>query len=83
MTPKPSEVAGREMTLKDCPFCGDQGFLKSYPPRPGTAGERWYIECRSDFNCGASTMVKDSESQAIAAWNKRAALEVKADAGGK
>jgi Lar family restriction alleviation protein len=51
--------------LLPCPFCGGDAqtdFIE---------GESYLIEC---YACRAETGIKDSEEDAIAAWNRRAAL---------
>lgn len=48
--------------LKPCPFCGGEAqtdFIE---------GESYLIEC---YVCRAETGIKDSEAEAIAAWNRR------------
>lgn len=51
--------------LLNCPFCGGDAqtdFIE---------GESYLIEC---YACRAETGIKDSEEDAISAWNRRAAL---------
>lgn len=54
--------------LKDCPFCGTDA-----PDWCDTSGGDWhYIQCR---NCeGATGGYHKSREDAIAAWNRRAAV---------
>lgn len=55
----------KKTTLLSCPFCGlDEAFLTDTMP----AGAYW-IECA---HCGAETQGSERQSEAIAAWNRRA-----------
>jgi Lar family restriction alleviation protein len=56
-------------TLKPCPFCGGlQLVMMPYEP--------YYQEC---LDCGASGPWGKSPEEAVALWNKRAAVEVTND----
>lgn len=57
-------------TLLPCPFCGGAARVRDYSDRR----PRFYVECESDEDCGASQTQASSEDAAIRAWNRRAAL---------
>ena len=65
--------------LKPCPFCGGEA-MDFHRMNTGAAID-WcgpvdhWVGCTG--GCGASTCMHDTEAEAIAAWNARAALEVK------
>lgn len=54
--------------LLQCPFCGSLAELYGYD----TAIDAWAIQCTNP-GCEATVRSKDSESQAVAAWNRRVA----------
>lgn len=61
MTPTPAPK-GQDIELAPCPFCGGEAqtdFIE---------GESYLIEC---YACRAETGIKDSEDEAIEAWNRR------------
>lgn len=49
--------------LKDCPHCGGRAYLYTIP-----SINHHFVECK---DCGASTMMHDTDEQAEDAWNKR------------
>lgn len=59
--------------LKPCPFCGGESWAINSPVSPSIA-----IMCRS---CGATGGLRDTEAEAIAAWNTRTAASQASDAG--
>ena len=50
--------------IKDCPFCGDQGFLRE-------GHGKYLVECRNEYTCTASIAYQKSEEEAIRIWNNR------------
>lgn len=61
-----SKMTDIEVTLKPCPFCGEQPSGHGH----GFVGYHYGIV---DCECGAAVQVSGSEQDAIAAWNTRAA----------
>ena len=64
--------------LKPCPFCGEsvrddeqELCLDSFLQMSEKAGPLFYLEC---FGCGIETRWFPTEAEAIAAWNRRAAV---------
>ena len=55
--------AEHKKELKHCPFCG--GEL----PKTIEYGDGWYVRC---CECNAETDTKETEEEAIEAWNMRA-----------
>jgi len=55
--------------LKPCPFCGGEGHIKfdDEPCYHGSSG-LYFVSCEI---CHAESSKKNSEGEAIAAWNKR------------
>lgn len=53
--------------LLPCPFCGGQAFLKWFGTKEN-GDETYYVECK---DCEIATVVS-LETEAIAAWNRRA-----------
>ena len=63
-TPPPSPI---EEALKACPFCGSREV-----DMDKLDGSRyWRVMCGTSFRCGNGPW-RDSKTQAIAAWNRRA-----------
>lgn len=56
--------------LKPCPFCGGEGRIntRTFSDADADVGNS-YIEC---IECGVETPWRLTESEAIAAWNRRA-----------
>lgn len=60
------EYNGEE--IKDCPFCDNSWGA----PQPEISdGKRFSFGCMNP-HCGASAGWRDTESEALASWNKRA-----------
>lgn len=59
-----ADMTEKTQKLKPCPFCGGEAHLV-YTIGRGL----WMAECGE---CEIETPIKDSESDAIAAWNRRA-----------
>ena len=55
-----------DATLKPCPFCG--GAEQEVFGVRTLGGWKWDIKCKS---CGNQFVKKESESEVIAAWNRR------------
>ena len=65
--------------LKSCPFCGSEAELSRTHPNPafdwgGRYGTTvWEVYCsNTDCPCEAGTGWKNTEAEAIEAWNRRA-----------
>jgi len=59
--------------LKPCPFCG--GEARTWKYSHPTLGEYWRVACNSDLSDCCISGRADTEAEAIAAWNTRAAME--------
>lgn len=63
--------------LKPCPFCGRMAdvTVMSRTRRElylGTYHTQWYVMCDDAFDgCGAESGYKQTEAEAIDAWNRR------------
>jgi len=66
MDERSERMSKDKQELKVCPFCGGEASFTAI--RRGTPRNLLYIACG---DCLASTTVATSESQAIAAWNRR------------
>ena len=55
-----------DATLKPCPFC--EGAEQEVFGVRNLGGWKWDIKCKS---CGNQFVEKESESEVIAAWNRR------------
>lgn len=51
--------------LKPCPFCGNTRPFWDY------SGPTYWQVCCNEWGCQASTLLADSEAEAIARWNRR------------
>ena len=58
--------------LKPCPFCGGGARIWKGP-------DYFKVACAHQFDCAAQVGPYDTEAEAVAAWNRRAAPENKED----
>lgn len=70
--------------LKPCPFCGAEPLMQEHEPHTHSVGlglpdhpGSFTIECPTDGCCG---LIADAKTEAIAAWNRRAAPSVASSA---
>lgn len=64
-----SEQSGKAGELRACPFCGDEPVVTK------SSQEEWWVECDNCRDHTASVL-RESEAEAIAAWNRRAEVPV-------
>lgn len=57
-----------EVTLKSCPFCGENDLIIK-----GDENDSW-VYCRE---CGAETAMADSYAETVSSWNARREGETK------
>ena len=63
--------------LKPCPFCQSVDAVEF--GKIDNIGS-WIVECVAELDgCGAMSGLYESESEAIAAWNRRAAVDLSDD----
>jgi len=67
-------VVETEITLKSCPFCGSEAFLKSDHQMSGQY--HFWVKC-SNPKCGVSPSCSKTEKAATGAWNDRTPRQLK------
>lgn len=61
-----------EIELKPCPFCGNTKSVECVKEKNCYGDNYYYVGCVPFYGgCGASTCTRDTEDEAIEAWNRR------------